>query len=203
MESSSFSESVSAVPEGRFEIVVSGSGGQGIILGGKLLAETAAVFSRRQAAMTPCYGPEVRGGVSSAELVIDAGVIDYPRIIRPNVMIAMSQPAMDLYGSAIGEHGLVIVNETLVDDVPSRFENVFSAPLTATAIREMKTPMVANMIALGAFAAITGLVSVQALEETIARHVPERVVDVDRRAVAYGAGLAEDAGFSWDISRMY
>ncbi len=189
----------SAVPHGRFEIVVSGSGGQGIILGGKLLAESAAVYSNRQAAMTPCYGPEVRGGVSSAELVIDSKDIDYPRIIRPNVMIAMSQPAMDMYGGSVEAGGLVIVNDTLIGDVPSRFEKVFSAPFTAAAVKQMKTPMVANMIALGAFASITGLVTVEALKDTIERHVPQRVVGVDRDAVDYGAMLAQSSGFVWQV----
>ncbi len=187
------------VPEGRFEIVVSGSGGQGIILGGKLLAETAAVHSNRQAAMTPCYGPEVRGGVSTAELIIDSEPINYPKITRPNVMIAMSQQAMDKYGRAVDARGLVIVNTSLIDTVPDHFRNVFAAPLTSVAIKELKTPVVANMIALGALAAISGLISAGALKHTIKKYVPPKVLDVDRKAVDRGVELARKSGFLWGL----
>ncbi len=185
------------VPQGRFEIVVSGSGGQGIILAGKLLAETAAVYSDRQAAMTPCYGPEVRGGVSTAELIIDSAPIDYPRITRPNVLIALSQAAMDRYGPLLGDDDLILVNETLVGDMPHSFRHVFSAPFTAVAVRKMKTPVVANMIALGALAALTGLFSDNSLKQIITRYVPERVLEIDLMAVDEGFRMAGESGFSW------
>ncbi len=191
------SSEVRPVPAGRFEIVLSGSGGQGIILGGKLLAETAAVYGNRQAAMTPCYGPEVRGGVSTAELIIDSSSIDYPRITRPNVLIALSQAAMDMYGTMLGDDDLILVNETLVSDTPGNFRYVFSAPFTAVAVKKMKTSVVANMIALGALSAVTGLFSDESLKRTIGRYVPARVLEMDLMAVDEGVRMVHERGFSW------
>jgi len=186
-----------SVPEGRFEIVISGSGGQGIILGGKLLAETAAVFSNRQAVMISCFGPEVRGGSSSAELIIDSRTIDYPKIIYPDMIIAMSQQAIDRYAQQLGNHCLIIANETLITDIPKRFSNVFSAPFTEIAIKKLNTAVVANMVALGAFATISSLVSPESLRQIIKKHVPPRVLEIDQRAVDEGAGLAENMNFSF------
>ncbi len=183
----------------RFEIVISGSGGQGIILAGRLLAETAAVYGDRYAAMTPCYGPEVRGGGSTAELIIDSNPIDYPRITRPNVLIALSQPAMDGYGPAMGPDGLVIVNETLVKEVPGHFGSIFSAPFTAMAVKRMKTPVVANMMALGVLSAISMLISDQHLKLTIEKNVPKRVLKKDLMAVDAGVRMVEERGFVWTM----
>ncbi len=181
----------------RFEIVIGGSGGQGIILAGRLLAETAAVYGNCYAAMTPCYGPEVRGGGSTAELVIDSNPIDYPRITRPNVLIALSQSAMDGYGHAMGPDGLVIVNETLIGDIPTCIANMFLAPFTTVAVKKMKTPVVANMIALGVLAAVSGLISAHHLKLTIQKNVPLRVLDKDLMAVDVGVKMAHEIGFSW------
>ncbi len=183
-------------PHGRFEIVVSGSGGQGIILCGKLLAEAAAVHCNRQAAMTPCYGPEVRGGVSTAELVIDSVPIDYPKITAPDIMIALSQSAMDKYNTMMAPDALLIVNETLIKDVPSRFKSVFTAPFSRIAVKVMKAPVVANMIALGAFAVITQIITREALMQTILKYVPEKVLELDRAAVDKGIEIASESGFS-------
>ncbi len=188
------------IPQGRFEIVVSGSGGQGIILGGKLLAETAAVYQGCQAAMVPCYGPEVRGGVSTAEIIIDSDPIDYPRITRPNILIAMSQEAMDRYAPMLGPDGLIIVNTTLVEDIPEPFEHVFKAPFTEMAVKKMKTPVVANMIALGALATLSRLIAPEALKLTLEKHVPSKVLDIDCMAVDQGVKIACEAYFGWQVS---
>ncbi len=189
-------------PQGRFEVVVSGSGGQGIILGGKLLAETAAVFEDRQTAMVPCYGPEVRGGGSTAEIVIDSMPIDYPRILRPNILIAMSQGAMDKYGPLLKPDGLIIVNNTLVKCVHDSLQNVFAAPFTAIAIKAMKTPVVANMIALGAFSAITHLIEAEDLKLTLKKYVPLKVLDLDCQAVDQGVKIAMKRNFFWNAKAL-
>ncbi len=181
----------------RLEIVVSGSGGQGSILAGRLLAETAAVYGGMQTALVPCFGPEVRGGFSSAELIIDSNQIDYPRITSPDILIALSRDAMNKYGPAMGSNGLVLVNETFVQNISGRFKNVFSAPFTAIAIKKLKTPLVANMIALGALAAVSGIISPEYLKLTIEKHVPEKVLKIDKMAVETGFEIAVSAGLAW------
>src|SRR5512135_2280078 len=69
----------------RFEIALSGSGGQGIVLAGKILAEAASIYDGKEAVMTQSYGPEARGGASKTEVIISSVHIDYPKVIDMNV----------------------------------------------------------------------------------------------------------------------
>ena len=72
------------------QIVLSGTGGQGLILAGIILAE-AAVLDGKQAIQTQSYGPEARGGASKAEVIISDEAIDYPKVLDADVLLAMSQ----------------------------------------------------------------------------------------------------------------
>ena len=83
--------------EDRYEIRFSGSGGQGIITASIILAEAAGVYDGKYVCQTESYGPEVRGGVSKAEVVISNKVIDYPRVIKPSLLLAMDQASCDKY----------------------------------------------------------------------------------------------------------
>jgi len=186
----------------RLEIVISGSGGQGVILAGKLLAETAAVYGGMQTVMVPCFGPEVRGGFSAAELIIDSNPIDYPRITRPDVLIALSEEGMTRYAPTLRPKGLLLVNETLVKDGFSDFKNTFAAPFTSVAIKKLKTQVVTNMIALGALSAVSRLVSPGDLKLTIEKYVPPKVLRLDRKAVDMGFEMASGSCISWQACNL-
>ena len=80
------------------QIVLTGTGGQGLILAGIILAE-AAVLDGKQAIQTQSYGPEARGGASRAEVIISDEAIDYPKVQKADTLLAMSQEAFDKYGS--------------------------------------------------------------------------------------------------------
>jgi 2-oxoglutarate ferredoxin oxidoreductase subunit gamma len=77
----------------RTEIRLSGFGGQGIMLAGQILGKAAVVNEGRNAMMAQSYGPESRGGASVAEIIIDDGEIDYPRVINPDAIMVLSQEA--------------------------------------------------------------------------------------------------------------
>src|SRR3989338_8595145 len=142
-----------------YEIVLSGSGGQGVILGGRILAEAASIYDNKEAVMAQSYGPEARGGASKAEIIISSSKIDYPKVMRADVLLAMTQEALNAYGKMLGEEGLLVADEILVKDIPPRFKNVFKAPFSALAVKLLDAPIVVNIIALGSLAAITKVVS--------------------------------------------
>ena len=76
------------------QIVLTGTGGQGLILAGIILAE-AAVLDGKQAIQTQSYGPEARGGASRAEVLISDEAIDYPKVQKADTLLAMSQEAFN------------------------------------------------------------------------------------------------------------
>ena len=83
----------------RYEIRLSGEGGQGIVLAGVILAEAAAIYDDQNATQTQVYGPESRGGASKAEVIIsDEEEIDYPKAISVDLLLALTQAAADKYG---------------------------------------------------------------------------------------------------------
>ncbi|MDP3788831.1 MAG: 2-oxoacid:acceptor oxidoreductase family protein [Candidatus Omnitrophota bacterium] len=180
-----------------YEVVLSGSGGQGVILGGKILAEAASIYDHKEAIMTQSYGPEARGGASRAEVIISSGKIYYPKVTRADVLLAMTQESLNAYGNTLDENGLLVVDETLVRNVPPGFKNVFKAPFTTLAVKLLDAPIVINIIALGSLAAITKAVSREALIHATLDHVPQKLLVLDRIAVDMGFKVVNDSGFKW------
>jgi 2-oxoglutarate ferredoxin oxidoreductase subunit gamma len=182
---------------GYFEIVLSGSGGQGIVLAGKILAEAAAIYDCKEAVMSISYGPEARGGASKTEVIISPAGINYPKVVHMDVLLAMTQEAMDKYGSLLDEKGLLIIDELFVKEVPPRIKNILKAPFTDLAVEMFKAQIVANIIALGSLAAVTGAVSREALIKAVLGSVPDKALVLDRLAVDMGFKVVQDKGFKW------
>lgn len=182
----------------RFEATLSGSGGQGIVLAGKILAEAAALYDGKEAIMTQSYGPEARGGASKAQVIISRKKIGYPNTLHVDLLLAMTQEAINKHGKLLAPEGLLIADETFVKEIPPYFNNVFKAPFTSMAMKLFNTPLVSNIIALGSLAAITGVISRQALIRSVTSRVPDKVLVVNRVAVDSGFKIAEESGFKYN-----
>ena len=94
------------------EIRLSGSGGQGLLLAGIILAE-AAILDGKNAVQTQSYGPEARGGASKSEVIISEGDIYYPKVRKPNVFLALTQEAYNKYVGSTCEEGVIIADESV------------------------------------------------------------------------------------------
>jgi 2-oxoglutarate ferredoxin oxidoreductase subunit gamma len=173
----------------RKEIRICGFGGQGIILAGVILGE-AATRAGRQAVQTQSYGPESRGGAARSEVVISDGPIDYPRVTRADVIVALSQPGFDRYATELAEGGTVIVDGDIVEA-----EGADSQPFTRTA-EEVGHKIVTNIVMLGYLGAATGLIPDEVLEQTVLESVPKGTEDLNRRALEAGRRLFAGGGTS-------
>ena len=172
----------------RFEIRLAGSGGQGLVLAGVILAEAAGIYEGKFVCQTQSYGPEARGGACKAEVVISDAEIDYPKAIRPDVILALNQKSLDAYLGDLKAEGVLLVDADLVQEVPET--GALSIPFTRLA-REAGRELVANIVALGALAAITGAVSPEALKAAVLARVPAGSRELNERALE--AGLAAGA----------
>lgn len=182
----------------RWEVLLSGSGGQGMILAGRILAEAATIYGQKRAVMTQSYGPEARGGASRAEVIISEREIIYPKVIKADILLAMTQPALDKYGKLLSPGGLLIVDSTFINKVPSQFKNVFKSPFSSLAIKFLDASIVANVIALGVLACIAKVVTRESLIQAVLAIVYDKAVVLDRVAVDIGYKLAEDNNFQWE-----
>ncbi|MCX7025762.1 MAG: 2-oxoacid:acceptor oxidoreductase family protein [Spirochaetes bacterium] len=172
----------------RTEFRLSGSGGQGLLLAGIVLAE-AAILDGKNAVQTQSYGPEARGGASKAEVVISAEEIDYPKATDPDFLLALTQESYRTYGKLM-KRGLIIVDSSvqLSDEIAAR---TVSVPILRTAAEDIGKKVVANIVALGALAGISGIVGQSVLGEAVRNRVPKGTEELNLAALAKGFELAK------------
>jgi 2-oxoglutarate ferredoxin oxidoreductase subunit gamma len=172
----------------RYEIRLSGSGGQGIIMAGIILAEAAGIYDGRYVCQTQSYGPEARGGASKAEVVISDQEIDYPKAVKPDLLLAMNQQSCDLYLFDMKPSGVLIVDSTLVKQLPTT--RAFTLPFTRIAREELGKELVANIVALGALVELAGVVAPGSLEAAVLARVPPGTEELNRKALEAGIHAA-------------
>ena len=173
----------------RVEIRLAGSGGQGIILAGLVLTEAVGIFEGREVAMVQSYGPEARGGASKAEIIISDLPIDYPLCTQVDLLLAMTQDAADAFCRDLKPKALVIVDRDLVPHPPTG--RAIALPLTAAARDRLKSPVVANVIALGVISEITDLVSRRSLEKVLLRKLSAEKETLNKKALSLGIRMAK------------
>jgi 2-oxoglutarate ferredoxin oxidoreductase subunit gamma len=170
----------------RLEIRVAGFGGQGIIRTGLILAMAACIHGDKNAVQTQSYGPESRGGACKSEVVISDEEIDFPKVVDPDVLIAMSQEAYDRYVGTVKKVGAVLLDPDLVRKqkaIPGL--QVFRVPVTRIA-EELGKTIVANVVMLGAFASATSLMSAEALKKSVLDNVPRGTEKLNSAAFEKG-----------------
>ena len=177
--------------ERRFEIRLSGSGGQGLMLAGLLLAEAAAVWDGKNVVQTESYGPEARGGKSKSDVVISGSEIDYPKATVVDVLLAMTQASLDEYLRSLKEDGLLVVDSYLVDRVDRK--GAIKIPFTTLAIEECGRKLFANVVALGAIAELSGVVRWESLRSAVLGRVPKGTEQVNEKALEVGREAARRA----------
>ncbi|HNQ45844.1 MAG TPA: 2-oxoacid:acceptor oxidoreductase family protein [Syntrophorhabdus sp.] len=173
----------------RYDIRLSGSGGQGLILMGIILAEAIGIYDGKFVAQTQSYGPEARGGSSKAEVVVSDQEIDYPKALRLDLLLAMNQKSCDDYYMDLKPTGVLLVDSTFVNQIP--IPRAYQIPFTRIARDRFKKEMVANIIALGAISWLTPIVSVKAIEAAVLARVPRGTENLNRNALRAGISAAK------------
>jgi 2-oxoglutarate ferredoxin oxidoreductase subunit gamma len=175
----------------RYEIRLSGAGGQGLILIGKILAEAAAIHDQKNATQSQSYGPEARGGASKSEVIISDEDIDYPKATRIDLLLAMTQEAADKYSGDIKPGGIMLIDSSFIHNVPSGDFKVYSYPISALAEEKLGRKIVANIVALGAIGQLSKVISEEAIIKAVRARVPKGTEDLNIRAFQFGRNLVE------------
>ncbi len=170
-----------------------GFGGQGIVLAGVLLGQ-AGVFDGSHTSTSNSYGAAARGSAASSEVIFSDGPIDFPHLITPDILIAMSQGAYDVSCREVREDsGLILYDQGLVNPRQDLKIKQVGVPATDLAMKKLKDKQAANIVLLGALVGITGIVSRQAIRKAIRTHVSERFRDLNLKALTLGLELGEQA----------
>ena len=172
------------IPQDRFELRLSGSGGQGMILAAVILGEAIGTHDNRNVTQSQSYGPEARGGASKSDVVISPNEIYYPKAMGLDLLLAMTQEALDKYYPDLKSGGTLVVDTTLVTDVPT--DKYYGLPFTRLAREEAGHIMVANVIALAAIAGLTDIINREALTDSVLQRAPRGTEDKNRAAIEIG-----------------
>jgi 2-oxoglutarate ferredoxin oxidoreductase subunit gamma len=168
------------------EIRIAGFGGQGVILAAAVVGKAAAIFQGGYATMTQAFGPEARGGSSSAQVILSNEPILYPYVTQPDILVVMSQEAYTRFAPQLKPGGILITEEELVriDRIPDGVR-LFRVPATRLA-EELGRKMVLNIVMVGFFGAVTNLLTRDALRQAVADSVPPAFQDLNLRAFDKG-----------------
>ena len=171
---------------GRYELRFSGAGGQGLILAGVIMAEAASIYDGKQAVQSQSYGPEARGGASKSEVIISDSPIDYPKATVVDALLALTQEACDKYSHDLKEGGVLLIDSDLVKNEPKGNFKVTKFNIINTAKNDVGREIVANIVALGAMVALTGVVTRESAEKAVLARVPEAFLELNKKAFNMG-----------------
>lgn len=175
----------------QYEIRLSGSGGQGLILAGIILAE-AAIEDGKNAIQSQSYGPEARGGASKAEVIISDEEIHYPKVKDSDLLLALTQLSCDKYIDTLKKGGTLVVDSSI--DYPKKDDiNIISIPILDIANDKLMKPLAANIVALGAINCISQIVSKESLRSAVLARVPKGTEALNEKALEEGMKLIKES----------
>ncbi len=175
------------------EVLCAGFGGQGVLLIGRLVAY-AGMLAGQEVSWMPAYGPEMRGGTAACSVIVSPAAIGSPVIAQPTLFVAMNKPSLVKYESTVRAGGVVIVNQSLIEEPVSRTDvEAYYVPLHELALAAGNARY-ANMIALGALIGATDMVPLDAVRATLAKNFAKKpeVVEPNMQAVLRGRQFVLD-----------
>lgn len=176
-----------------WRIKIAGFGGQGVLMLGEILAE-AGLLQGLEVSWLPSYGPEMRSGTSNCHVRIGTQPVDSPLVSKPNILLAMNEPSLDKFHSTVEPGGWVIYNGASLPPNQHQQPGVhyITLPFAEVADR-LGEARAGNMVMLGALMEATNLVSGEAVDAALAKHVKtERWLRLDRKALEAGHGAVKE-----------
>jgi len=170
----------------RYEVIMAGSGGQGLVVSGIMLAE-AAILEEKNVVQTVSYGIASRGGFSMAEVIIDKDEIIFQQVQQPDVVLILTEEAMEKFHALADQGTSIFYDATLLKK--RKDKRFYGQPFTELAA-ELGHVGTANVIALGYIAQVTGVIKIDSLAEVIRNRFSGNVQNMNLNALQKGVGLA-------------
>ncbi len=171
------------------QIRIVGLGGQGIVLLGQIIGQ-AGIYDKRYVAQSSTYGPETRGSLCRAEVVISDDNIDYPYVTKSDIMIAMTQKGYEIFADSIRKlYGSIFYDTKLVNVSSVVNAKYFPVPATELAIKQFGSSTTANIIMLGAIVAATEIITRESVVKAIKEIINPKAVSANLEAFNLGSNL--------------
>lgn len=169
----------------RFEIRVAGFGGQGVVTIGRVLGIAFTIYEGINSVNTRSYGPESRGGSCRSEVVVSRGEIHYPSVRKADILVALSQTALDTYIRDLKAGGILLIEPNSVKDVP---DNLVCYKVPAMEIAySLGDVKYQNSVVLGALAALLkSMIKKESLKSAVSENVPPKTMEKNIEAFEKG-----------------
>src|SRR3989339_634562 len=170
------------------EVVIAGSGGQGVLFGGMLLAQ-AAVEEGKETTWFPSYGAEMRGGTANSTVIISDKEIGSPVVLKPSALIALNELSLNKFSVRLRRGGILVINSSLATAAPA-IEGivVVSIPATGIADKELKDVRVANVVGIGAYLKKSGILSLASARKACEKALCDKpkLIPLNQKALELG-----------------
>lgn len=177
--------------KGRIDIRIAGFGGQGVILSAIITGKAAAIYEGKDSSVMQSYGPEARGSACSGSIVIDDKRVDFPYVLKPDILIALSQDGYAKYRPMLKKDGILVVEEDLVKLDKNEKATIFKIPATRIA-EQIGKKIVTNIVLLGYFTAKTGAISYDAMKSAVLSTVPSKFRNLNDTAFDRGYNYGKE-----------
>ncbi len=180
------------------EIIIAGFGGQGVLSMGQILCYSG-VMENKEVSWMPSYGPEMRGGTANCIAIVSDEKISSPILTRFDTVIALNQPSLDKFESAVKPGGLLIYEASTILNPPTRTDIEVLAIEASNEAAKMNNTKIMNMIVLGALLKKKPIIKFESALKGLAKVLPERyhnLIPLNKEAMEHGMMLAENAGVS-------
>ena len=175
----------------RFRILLSGSGGQGIITASIFLAEAAVFYEGLNAVQSQTYGPEARGGATRADVIISDRAIRFPKVNQPNILVSLTQQAYNKFSETIRPGGLLLIDSHFVNLERKVDARQVALGMYKAVMDKIGKPIVFNICMLGALTRLTDLMKAESILKVLETKIPSEFLDMNRKAFDIGLKLAE------------
>jgi len=170
----------------RIDLTIAGVGGQGSILAGNILGIAAVSYAGKYATQTQAYSSELRGGFAATWVIVSDKPILFPRVKNPDILVAQAQDSIERFSAVLKPEGTLIIDSDMVHEVPHAIGTVFKVPGTTIARNQIKAPITANIVMLGALCKVTAVLDRTAFEQAIVQTVPEGKSEMNLKAFDLG-----------------
>ena len=176
----------------RLRMVFSGSGGQGVITAAIILAEAAVLYEGLNAVQSQSYGAEARGGSTRTDVIISDAIIDYPKVIQPNLLVCLTQEAYNKFYEIIRPGGLLITDLRYVKTIKKVDAQQREIPIYNNVMEKIGKPIVFNIAMLGTLIGMTEMVAPESIMKVLENRIPPDFLDMNRQALDLGLALGAE-----------
>ncbi|MCD6455085.1 MAG: 2-oxoacid:acceptor oxidoreductase family protein [Candidatus Aminicenantes bacterium] len=172
-----------------YELRFSAIGGQGIITAGTLLAESVVEYKNLYAIHSPRYTAQVRGGPTKVDVIIDEKPIYFPKTTDVDFYLSTSQRSFEAYFQDIKEGAIIVLDSNLVGEFNDPKYRIYRIPIIETAAKEIGNIVTVSTLSLAITAKLTGLITLEELEDFIPKKVPKGFEEINLKAVRVGYNI--------------